>query len=202
VSIVVGYEHEQVRSAVGTGVRYVVNPWFAETNSMYSFLLAGPVIHDDVVVMNSDLFFDPSMIAGLLEDDGDALLYDSDSGRDDEEMKVEVVDGHLVEMAKDLRANRVSGESVGILRLSVATALDIIMAAQAIAASGGERAWLAAAINRVAPDHPIRCGDVSGSSWVEIDFPEDLRRARTGVLPLIASALGLCGRAPFARSEA
>jgi choline kinase len=202
VSIVVGYEHEQVRSAVGTGVRYVVNPWFAETNSMYSFLLAGPVIHDDVVVMNSDLFFDPSMIAGLLEDDGDALLYDSDSGRDDEEMKVEVVDGHLVEMAKDLRANRVSGENVGILRLSVATALDIIMAAQAIAASGGERAWLAAAINRVAPDHPIRCRDVSGSSWVEIDFPEDLRRARTEVLPLIADALDLCDRDSLARSEA
>lgn len=192
VSIVVGYEHEQVRSAVGAEARYVVNPRFAETNSMYSFLLAGSVIHDDVVVMNSDLFFDPSMIACLLEDDDDALLYDSDSGGDDEEMKVEVVDGHLVEMAKDLPPDRVSGENVGILRLSVATALDTIVAARAIASAGGERAWLATAINRVATDHPILCRDVSGSSWVEIDFPEDLRRARTEVLPSIAEALDLC----------
>ncbi len=195
VSIVVGYEHEQVRSTVGPGVRYVVNPRFAETNSMYSFLLAGPVIHDDVVVMNSDLLFDPSLIPRLLGSVGDdALLYDSGSGEDDEEMKVEVLDGRLVEMAKDLCPDRVSGENVGILRLSATTALNAVAAAGAIAAEGGERSWLAAAINRIAPDHRIHCMDVSGSAWVEIDFPEDLRRARTEVLLSIAHALDLCDR--------
>lgn len=202
VSIVVGYEREQVRSAVGPGVRYVVNPRFAETNSMYSFLLARPVIHDDVVVMNSDLFFDPSMIPRLLESGDDALLYDSDSGEDDEEMKVEVVDGHLVEMAKDLPPDRVSGENVGILRLSAAAALDAIAAAHAITAEGGERAWLAAAINRILPDHPIHCRDVSGSSWVEIDFPADLDRARTEILPSIAAALDVCERGLVGASQA
>jgi choline kinase len=191
VSIVVGHQHEQVRSAVGPLARYVTNPCFAETNSMFSFLLARPVIHDDVIVMNSDLFFDPSLIPRLLEGEDDALLYDSDSGEDDEEMKVEVVDGHLARMAKDLHPDRVSGENVGILRLSCATALATIRAARTIAAEGGRRAWLAAAINRITPDHRIRCRDVSGSSWVEIDFPEDLHRARTEVLPEIAAALGL-----------
>lgn len=205
VSIVVGYKQEEVRTAVGPGVRYVVNSRFAETNSMYSFLLARPVLYDDVVVMNADVFFDPALIPYLLEGECDALLYDSDAGEEDEAMKVEVVDGHLVEMAKDLHPDRVSGENVGIVRLCAASALHAIGEAHAIAASGGERAWLAEAINRIAPDRPIHCRDVSGTSWVEIDFPEDLHRARTEILPDIVDALARCngdllGASPSPRS--
>jgi len=88
VVIVVGYQQKQVRESVGAAARFVVNDRFAETNSMYSFLLAADVVDEDVVVVNSDLFFHPELPARLLEPDGDALLYDSASGGEDEHMKV------------------------------------------------------------------------------------------------------------------
>jgi L-glutamine-phosphate cytidylyltransferase len=186
VVIVVGFGQDQIRESVGTMVRYVVNDRFAETNSMYSFLLARSLVREDVLVMNSDLFFHPALVARLLDQDGDALLYDSGSGDEEEQMKVRVSRGRLIEMSKALPSDLVCGENVGMLHLAPATVEDAFAAARAIAADGGERAWLAAAINRVAVDHRIRCLDVVGWPWVEIDFPADLHRARTEVLPRVA----------------
>ena len=40
-----------------------------------------------------------------------------------------------------------------------------------------------------AADHPITCIDVAGWPWVEIDFPEDLARARHEVFPRVAAEL-------------
>jgi choline kinase len=191
VVIVVGFEHGQIRESVGASARYVINKRFAETNSMYSFLLSLDLIRDDVIVMNSDLYFHPALLVRLQELDGDALLYDSASGEEDEQMKVRVDHGRLVEMSKVMRSDRVCGENVGMLRLSSTSMRHVADAARAIAAAGGERAWLAAAINQVAVDHPIRCVDVAGWPWVEIDFPEDLARARSEVFPAVAGEMAM-----------
>lgn len=189
VVIVVGFEQEQIRESVGPSARYVLNERFAETNSMYSFLLSLDLIHDDVIVMNSDLYFHPALPAWLQGLQGDALLYDSGSGEEDEQMKVRVDHGRLVEMSKVMRSDRICGENVGMLRLTSETMWRVADAARAIVAAGGERAWLAAAINHVALDHPIRCVDVAGWPWVEIDFPEDLARARSEVFPAVVGAM-------------
>lgn len=188
VVIVVGYEHQQIRDAVGHSARYAVNMRYADTNSMYSFLLGRGLVGDDVLVMNSDLLFAPALLERLLAHDGSALLYDSGYGTDDEEMKVRIRDGRLVEMSKVMQGPAVAGENVGVLRLTGGALRTATASAQAIVAGGGERAWLAAAVNCAAVDHEIACVDVAGLPWVEIDFPEDLARARTEVFPAVARA--------------
>jgi choline kinase len=190
VLVVVGYQQEQVKDSVGSWARFVSNERYAETNSMYSFLLGERVLDDDLLVMNSDIFCDPRMFELLLEAEGDALLYDSTSGDEDEQMKVHARRGTLVEMAKTLPPGRVSGENVGILRLSRETAESAAAAAAALVAAGHERGWLAEAVNFAAADHPITCVDVEGWPWVEIDFPEDLAKAREEVYPRVAAGLG------------
>jgi L-glutamine-phosphate cytidylyltransferase len=189
VVVVVGYGEELVRGLLGDRVDYVVNESFGETNSMYSFLQAAQDIHEDVVVMNGDVFFHPMFLAFLLAADRDALLYDSTSGHEDEHMKVRATAGYLLEMSKTLPVQQICGENVGILRLTRPTLEDLVTEARAIVAGGGQRAWLSSAVNRVAYDHPIECLDVAPWPWVEIDFPEDLARARTEVLPAVAPAL-------------
>lgn len=194
VTMVVGYQQGDVRAAVGSAARYVVNSCYAQTNSLYSFMLAVPVIDDDVVVMNSDLFFHPELVNRLLDAGPDALLFDSGSGKEDEQMKVEVEDGRLVEMSKVMGCERVHGENVGMVHLAATTAWAAADAADAIIANGHQRAWLAEAINVVAAGRRISCVDVAGFPWVEIDFPGDLARARSEVLPAISGAIDqLCG---------
>lgn len=190
VLVVVGYKQASVRDSVGSWARFVTNERYAETNSMYSYLLGERALDDDIVVMNSDVFCDPRLFQVLLSADGDALLYDSSSGNEDEQMKVHIRNGALVEMSKTLPPDRVSGENVGILRLSRETARSAAAAAAALVAAGHDRAWLAEAINLAAGDHRIECLDIEGWPWVEIDFPEDLARAREEVYPRVLAALG------------
>jgi choline kinase len=190
VVVVVGYKQASVRDSVGSWARCITNERFAETNSMYSFLLGQRASDDDLLVMNSDVFCDPRMFQVLLAAEGDALLYDSSSGDEDEQMKVHVRNGRLVEMSKALPPARVRGENVGILKLTRTTAESTAAAAAALIAAGHERGWLAEAVNFAAADHTITCIDVDGWPWVEIDYPEDLARARNEVLPRVAAALG------------
>jgi choline kinase len=192
VVIVIGFQGDRIRRAAGTAARFVTNERFAETNSLGSFLLARPLVDTDILVMNCDVYFHPELLTRLLEAGGDALLYDSTSGQDDEHMKVWVKGTRLVSMAKDLPPARTHGENVGMLHFSQATAQAVFDAGEEIVAREGGLPWLASAVSRVAATRRIECVDVAGLPWVEIDFPEDLHRACTEIHPAV--------RAPWAQA--
>lgn len=181
VVIVAGFGHRQVRAAVGADAQIVLNERFAETNSLASFLRARPFVNGDVLVLNSDLFASPSLVAFLARCDGDVLLYDSSSGEDEEHMKVQVHRGRLVRMAKDLAPEQTDGENLGMLRLSARTAGAVFEAGERLMANGDSRSWLSEGVSRAAATTRIRCIDVAGTPWIEIDFPADLERARNEV---------------------
>jgi L-glutamine-phosphate cytidylyltransferase len=185
VTVVVGYRAPDVVSALPPGVRVVHNPVFATTNSLYSFLLARPSRPADVVILNADVVADASVLRALTRSPGSVIAYDSTSGDEPEHMKVHVRDGALVEMRKDLPAERTRGENLGVLRLSPAAARAAFDAAERIVAAGRHDDWLASAINVAAREHVIGCLDVAGTPWVEIDFPDDLAHARSAVLPAL-----------------
>jgi len=192
VTIVVGYRHEEIRAACFDDVTFVYNRRYAVTNSLYSFYLARSAVRDDLVVLNGDVLFPFEMLRRVLDVDGSALAFDSNSGHDQEHMKVGLRDGRLVKMSKGLPAARTDGENVGLLHLSAAVAQASFDAAAALVHSGHERDWLANAVSAVAASHPIFGVDIAGMPWVEIDYPHDLAHARTGVWPAIES-LGIFG---------
>lgn len=187
VVVVVGFEAGQVRSAVGRRATFVVNERYAATNSMYSFLLAEHLITDEVLVLNCDVLFPPALLRWLCAAPASVVAFDSGSGDDAEHMKVAVHQGRLIEMSKTLPSARTAGENLGVLRLDRQAAATAFDAARALVADGREREWLASALNRAARRHRIAGLDVAGLPWAEIDFPEDLHRARTQVWPAIAA---------------
>ncbi|MGI8800737.1 MAG: NTP transferase domain-containing protein [Solirubrobacteraceae bacterium] len=189
IVIVVGFEQDQVRDAVGSAAQFVVNERFAETNSLYSFWMAAELLCGDAYVLNADVLFDQRVLWALEETGGSALAFDSTSGSDPEHMKLVQRDGVLVEMRKDLAADQCCGENVGVLRLERGAVADALAAAHGILTHQGlVRDWLGSAINRIAWRHQISCVDIAGTPWVEIDFPQDLRQARARVWPAIAAA--------------
>lgn len=188
VVIVAGFEHEQVMEAAGGRATFVLNEAYAETNSLVSFWLAREEIDGSVVVLNADLLIDPLILQAVLARRGSALAFDRRSGLEDEQMKVQHWHDVLVEMRKNLPLAKSDGENVGLVKLGRRAARTAFAAAEARIAAGERKAWLAAAVNVTAREHRIRCVDVSGLPWIEIDFPEDLARARAGVWPAIAAA--------------
>ncbi|OLE96826.1 MAG: hypothetical protein AUG75_15650 [Cyanobacteria bacterium 13_1_20CM_4_61_6] len=181
--VVAGYQAPLVEQALPGGTTLIYNDSYAKTNSLYSFLLARRTVGRELLVLNCDVLFHPLIAQMVARHPGAALAYDSTSGGDAEEMKVEVRGGRLVTMSKTLAPGRSCGENVGIIRLSGAATRAAFDAAQQMVAAGGRRQWLPAAIAAIAGEHPVACLDVAGLPWTEIDFPEDLAHARTSVLP-------------------
>ena len=193
IAVVVGFQQERVRAAVGDRATFIVNERYAETNSLYSFMLAGSWVKGDVVILNCDVLFHPRMTEMLQDRHRNALLFDSDSGEGAEEMKVALHGDRLEEMSKELPPDRTDGENVGVLRLDRHAARYALEEAGRLVAEGGQRDWLASAINCTAQQHPFTCVDVAGLPWTEIDFPHDLEHARGRVWPAIAAS-GAHGR--------
>ena len=185
ITIVVGHGHEAVQSFAEGEATFVHNHRFAETNSLYSFWLASEALAGDLLVLNCDVLFPGHVLQALLEPDGSTLVFDSDSGDEEEHMKVRIREGRLVRMSKTLPPSRSDGENLGILHLTEATAIAAFDAAAALVQQGREQDWLGSAINAIAHDHQISCVDVAGLPWVEIDFPHDLASARTEIWPAI-----------------
>lgn len=78
IVIVTGHLAEQVKGRIGgdwkgVPVVYVHNPDYAKTNNIYSLWLARGHMDRDSVLMECDLFFDPELIARLLEGDWDSV---------------------------------------------------------------------------------------------------------------------------------
>jgi choline kinase len=184
--VVVGYKRDEVCAALAGRARVVVNDRYAQTNSLYSFLLAREHVHGPTFVLNADVLFDPLVALKLARRRGSALAHDSTSGDEAEQMKVHVAGGRLRSMSKTLTSRHCAGENLGLLCLEAEAADAAFAAAERLVASGRERAWLAEAINAVAERATIECVDVAGAPWVEIDFPRDLAHARGTVWPAIA----------------
>ncbi len=187
ITVVVGHEHERVEAAVEGKADVVLNERFAETNSLYSFWLARHVVSGDVLILNSDVLFAPTLLGDLLAVEGSALAIDSNSGEEDEHMKARTRDGRLLRLSKDLLPMHSHGESLGLVHLSPLAAQAAFVSAGALLRRGHEQDWVGAAFSEVAQHHRISCLDVAGEPWVEIDFPGDLDLARNYTWPAIAA---------------
>jgi choline kinase len=188
ICVVTGYGKEAVFDVVGNSVHAIVNPAWAQTNSLYSLWLCRDWIAGSLVVMNCDVYPHPDILSLVLAEAGDHFAYDSLSGADEEHMKVELEDGYLSAICKSLDAERTHGENVGLLSFSLATAQALIEEAETLLKAGHRQLWLPAAVDSLARRAAIRGVDIVGMPWAEIDFPEDLEFARREVYPAVKAA--------------
>ena len=105
----------------GQRITYIENTRFAQTNSLYSLWLARPLLYDGFVVMNCDVLFHPQMLVGPgdLASRGRAAHRLSGRRREplgDEEMKIKVRRGRVIDIAKTMPADEADGENVGIVK--------------------------------------------------------------------------------------
>lgn len=190
VGMTLGYCADEIKETVGIRAEYILNQRWNVTNSLYSFWLARDWIESSVLILNSDLVFHPQVIERLLSAKGDAIAYDSTSGNAPEHMKVQATRGRLVGMSKEMRADHVAGENVGILCLTKETVGALISEAGKLIEADGEKLWLGSAISGIANERDIRAIDIAPLPWGEIDTAYDLERTRKEIWPAIAQGRG------------
>ena len=191
VVIVLGFGGDSIRSECrADDITYVENVRFAETSSLYSLWLAREHLTDGFVVLNCDVLFHPQLLNNLLESsyDNALLLSDTDTNlMGDEEMKVKLRDGVVIDIAKSLDPREADGENVGIVKFSSAGATALVGYMDQLIANGGGKDWAPRAFREFAQHHPLHALSTRGLPWIEIDFPEDYQRAVTEIYPQIES---------------
>ncbi len=202
ISIVIGAHADRVRRVVGGAVQYVENTRFAQTNSLYSLWLARPLLVDGFVVLNCDVLFHPQMLADLLTARCEAaavVAYRGDGDLlGDEEMKVKVRRGRVVEFSKQMPPEEADGENVGMLKFGAAAAPSLVEDLDRLVGDGHTRDWAPRAFGAFAARHSLYAVSTRGYPWIEIDFASDYDRAKAEILPSIeAIPAGSTAARPF-----
>ena len=190
IAIVVGCQAERVRQACGKQITYVENTRYAQTNSLYSLWMARPLLFGGFVVLNCDVLFHPVLLSDLLTSrHEDALLLAYREPHQppfgDEEMKVKVRAGRVIAMSKQMDPAEADGENLGMVKFGPSGAAVLVDIMNRIVAAGNERDWAPRAFSEFAQVRPLHAIGTRGFPWIEIDFPEDYRRAVRDVLPQI-----------------
>ena len=79
VIIVVGYKKEKLMSFLGETykdikIKYIVNEKYNNTNNIYSLYLAKEEFNDDIILLESDIIFEKSLIEKLIKDKNKDLV--------------------------------------------------------------------------------------------------------------------------------
>lgn len=173
VMAVVGHKREMVQTA-HPELNFVVNERYAETNTSKSLLAALEQITGcDVLWLNGDVVFDPDIVSLLLQRGASCMAVNTAKCADEEIKYVTDTGGRIIRVSKQVRDGE--GEAVGInLILSGDVGLFKTCLEKCEDHEYFERG-LELAIERGLQLYPV---DIGNRPCIEIDFPEDLDRAR------------------------
>ena len=187
--LVVGHLKEQIMAEASRGpaeveVRSVTNEQFTRGNIL-SLWHARHEFDDDILIMDGDVLYPRELLARLIASpDSNAIAVDERYQDTGEEQKVVCEDGWVVEVTKKISSDpRVRGEAVGILRLSADAAEVLRGILEEFIETGKDSLEYEDALRELAAEVPIGVVEVGDLPWIEIDFEEDLARAREQILP-------------------
>ncbi len=148
---------------------------------------------ETVIFLDADVLYDYRMLERLVGADAEGCyLMDRALDPGEDPVRLCLRDGRLVDIHKvPERAHDMAGEWIGLARFAPGLADAIATAAERRVAAGAVNDIYEEAFRDVlftsAPGR-FTVVDVSDLPWIEIDFPEDLRKAREEVFPRLVEA--------------
>ncbi len=189
--IVTGYLHEMIEDFVqkqyadSIKVTFVYNKVYETTNNIYSLWLARPFAEgEEVLLLDSDLLYDPQIVTRVLAADAPNVLTLIRHELGEEEMKV-VTDaqGSIREISKTCNPADAAGESLGIEKMgreytrALYRELEPMMNREHL-----ENVFYERAFERLIPQgHTYQVLDVTELFSCELDTIEDFENAKAKI---------------------
>lgn len=185
--VVTGFHDELVNAAIarrngGPRVRTVFNPFYKVADNLGSLFLVRDELDRDCLVWNGDTLVSNALMAKVIGNagrDGICVTIDRKDGYDADDMKVVAdPDGRLRAIGKRIAAG-VNAESIGLLAFRGEGGARFREAIEkAMRTSEGTTIWYLRVIHHLAQNGEVWTLDIAGEEWGEVDFPEDVERAR------------------------
>lgn len=191
VVVVVGFAQDDIRKAMAADplaqdIRWVVNEHFTR-GSITSLWAARSEMDDDVVLMDADVLYAPTILARLLHSPfPTALLMDETVKQESEECMIAAKAGRVLTLSKTLPpAYDEAGEGVGFLKVQKQDIPSLLQSVQAHVAGGMLDMEYEDALKGFFKEVSVGYEKIGGLPWIEIDFPEDIDRASSEILPAV-----------------
>ena len=184
VVIVVGYRKEKIIAALEginfNGIIKIIENEDFKEGSILSLWSARDEIETDVLIMDGDVYFEDALLNKItLSKKTDYFLLDTTAENDGESVMVGFDDEKAVALDRGLNGEfSAMGEMVGFIKLSRETAEKLIK----IAAKNIKEGKRDVGYEFLIPDLFDQCSIsyefVDGLKWIEIDFVEDVKKAK------------------------
>lgn len=197
IILVVGYQSQMIESEINRlnlndWVKTIYNPNYTQ-GSVISLWCAKDILEqqEDLLLMDADVLYHPHILERLVNTNiSNCFLLDRNFEEGVEPVKLCVKDGLLVEFRKQINPDLKFdfwGESVGFFRFSGEGAQKLAQRCDFYAKNNLENEPYEDVIRDLLLENPEDFGfeDITGYSWIEIDFPEDLIKAEKQILPNI-----------------
>ena len=185
VSVVVGYQAEQVSQLLHSRydtsrVGVIYNPTFAWADNLFSCWVARTEMDDAFILLNGDTLFEAAVLNRLLQSPVQPTTvathqkyhYDAD------DMKVTLDGDRLVRIGKDLAADAIDAESIGMIVFRRQGAGMFRRAVEkALQDASARHKWYLSVIDEMAQSSAVWTCPINGLQWCEVDFPADLKQA-------------------------
>ncbi len=164
-------------------VKVIDNPAYAQTNYIYSLILAGDYLMEkgcgEVILLHGDLVFDRAVLAQLLKaGDPDVVLTNPDIELPDKDFKAAIKGGLVKKIGVDL-----SGEDCVFLipfyRLSAKTFSAWLAEMKRFQARGELKVYAENALNNLLSKLALYPVELENEFCMEIDDCEDLEKAKS-----------------------
>jgi choline kinase len=194
IAVVVGHEPVRVVAAcddlarrLDVGFTFFHNVSWAHTNTAYSMRLATPFMRGRAAyTLNGDVLFPREVLRALRRSGKKIALAIDVKTCGAEEVKVVLDEGdRLLAIDKRLEANHATGELIGVARFDAEGGAAFARAVEDELCDAGINSYYDYALSRLPPAVAATGVRFHGVPMIEIDFPEDLARARDEVAPRI-----------------
>lgn len=185
IIIVIGHFGNKIKNHVGDSykgvpVKYIFNPIYDKTNSIYSLWLTKDIVEEDIIVINADTLFNRDVLKYFAQSDCEIGLAIDDTLTGviaEEAMKVTIVDGLIKDASKQIPPEKSHGDAIGLYRFQ-GKGVEILYKELERLVNGKVLDQLFTfAVKALMDNFDVYPISIRGSSWIEVDDYNDLEKA-------------------------
>ena len=160
-------------------IKTLFNPFYEVSWMALALWLVQKELKEGFIFLYSDVLFDPNIIQNLLKSEEDICLSIKKKRivvREEAE-KVVVKEGIVTNISKN-RTDEENGEFIGIAKFSSAGADKLIAELNQTAKTNLNASLIEVIDNLIKKGETVTARDIDDASFVDIDFPKDLEKAK------------------------
>jgi choline kinase len=181
---VLGYKKDELKAHIlekltNSQTTFIENPIYDKTNTLHSLFLAREQFDDDFIYFNADVLFQSDLLEKISSPSKYSQLLLETKSCGEEEVKMIIdEDMRILEIGKQLPIEKCAGEFIGIGKFNREVLPIFSRHLQFGVDNGQSNNYFEFAVDLLAKDVTLQAVPTEGIPCIEIDFPQDLQRAR------------------------